>query len=360
MAEDSRNPSPKLVLGVTMPVFLLGLTSFFTDASSEMINAIFPQFVEVVLGGTLVTLGLILGITDAMANLVKGLSGWLSDRLGKRKGLVIAGYGLSNLVAKPLIGIQSNWLPVLLLKGADRLGKGIRTAPRDAMIGYYAGANSGRAFGLHRSMDTLGAVVGPLLAALLLVTTAPFLLTINEQLSFIIIFSLIPGILAFLMTLVVKDVKQPPDAQVPRASETRQPAKKPEVISKRFVRTVAVLASIEFASLNQGFLIARAGDFFDLLWVTLLFAGFNVVYATVSIKGGKLSDKIGRKKLIIGGLLALLVSNVLLAIPWAPSSVESFIIIPGIFGIYGLYSGLVDPTSRAMVSDLSEKKKGKA
>lgn len=345
----------RIVAGVSLPVFLLGLTSFFTDLSSEMIQAIFPEFVRVVLGGSLVTLGLILGVTDALANLVKGLSGWLSERLGNRKGLVIAGYGLSNLVAKPLMGFQTGALPVLLLKATDRLGKGIRTSPRDALIGYHAGAASGKAFGIHRAMDTLGAVAGPLLAAVLLVVTAG-LLGIQQQLSFIILFSIVPGAVAVVLLFFVDDIKQPKE----RATPGDATAKPPERISRQFVKTVAVLASIEFASLNTGFLIARAGDFFPVVMVAVLFAAFNVVYALVSLRAGGLSDRIGRKKVIVAGLVALLAVNLLLAIPWDGGAVAAWVAIPAAFGVFGIYSGMVDPTARALVSDLSERKKGKA
>lgn len=330
---------------------MMGFTSLFTDMSSEMIQVVLPTFVKTVLGGGYVTLGFVLGFSEAISNIIKGISGWLSERLRKRKGLVIAGYSLSNLVAKPLMGFQKLALPVVLLKVVERLGKGIRTAPRDALIAYHSGKKSGKSFGAHRAMDTLGAVFGPLLAALLL------LLMFNE--AQVIILSIIPGLIAVVFLFFVKDIKQEGRPKVDKKKESGEK----ETISKKFIRVVAVLAVVEFASLNTGFLIARGNEFYSEhseLFVPLFYALFNVIYAVVALKAGAFSDKIGRKKIILLGLSFLLGSTILLAMPWQTGSVVALILTPVIFVIFGLYIGMVDPLSRAMVSDLSEKKKGKA
>jgi len=358
-AKAKSNNAPRIVLGVALPVLLLGFVSLFTDISSEMIIPVLPDFVTVVLGGTFVSLGFILGVTDAIANVIKGLSGWLSEHMRGRKKLIIAGYALSNVVAKPLIGFQTSDVTVALFRVLDRIGKGIRTSPRDALIGYYGGKDkTGKAFGIHRSMDNLGAVFGPLLAALLLA------LAFTSQ--WVIILSIIPGIIAVAFIFFVKDIKQEPAIDVGVKSSAN-----PEVISRRFIKTVAVLATIEFASLNSGFLIARANQFFEsivgrgtsLLIGSVLFAVFNIVNAIVSIQAGKLSDRVGRKKVILVGLVLLLVATIVLAIPWptdASSLTFSVVIMCADFVIFGVYMGMVDPTSRAMVSDLSEKKKGRS
>ncbi|MBN2151268.1 MAG: MFS transporter [Candidatus Lokiarchaeota archaeon] len=357
-ASDGGAEGQRVVLGVALPVLLLGFVSLFTDISSEMIIPVLPNFVIAGIGGSIVDLGLILGVTDAIANVIKGLSGWLSEHLHGRKKLIIAGYAVSNVVAKPLIGFQTSEVAVTLFRALDRIGKGIRTSPRDALIGYYGGhEHSGKAFGIHRSMDNLGAVFGPLLAALLLA------LAFTSQ--WVIILSVIPGIIAVVFIFFVKDIKQ---ASLPRPGAGPDTA--PERVSRQFVKTVAVLASIEFASLNAGFLIARTNEFFDsvnpgasLLIGALLFAVFNVVNSIVSIKAGKLSDTVGRKKVLTAGLVLLLAATVVLAIPWPSdpaSSAFSAIMIASDFVLFGVYMGMVDPTSRAMVSDLSERKKGKA
>ncbi|MBD3188674.1 MFS transporter [Candidatus Bathyarchaeota archaeon] len=359
----SNSDSEKVVLGVSLPIFLLGLTSLFTDMSSEMIQAILPEFILSYLGSTYIVLGSLFGITDAIANLIKGFSGWLSEKLRRRKSLVIAGYSLSNLISKPLIGLQQHPLPVFFLKAGDRIGKGIRTAPRDALIGYHAGKNSGTSFGLHRAMDTTGAVLGPLVAMILVL--------LSIKLPSIILLSLFPGLAAVVVLLFVEDVEQGDepsrDAGKTQDSQHRQESNKgisneafEGKITKQLLRTVSLLALIEFASLNTGFVIARAGDFLPSAWVLLMYALFNIVYALVSLKAGKLSDKIGRKRIIIIGLLVLIITTILLALPWDPATLVPLIIIPVAFLIFGVHAGMVDPTARAMVSDLSATKKGKA
>ena len=155
----------KMILGVSVPIFIMGLVSFFTDVSSEMIQAILPLFI-ISIGGTVFILGLISGVTTALSNILKGVSGWMSDKINKRKPFVVAGYTISNL-SKPFIGLAPSWQAVLGLKATDRVGKGLRTSSRDTLISYYA-VEKGKAFGMHRAMDTMGAVVGSLLASLFL------------------------------------------------------------------------------------------------------------------------------------------------------------------------------------------------
>jgi MFS family permease len=184
-----------MIFGVSIPVFLMGLVSLFTDISSESIQSILPLFI-LEIGGSVLILGLISGITNAIANILKGITGWMSDKINKRKPFIVAGYSLSNL-SKPLIGLSPSWEMVLGLKATDRVGKGLRTSSRDALISFYA-TKKGKAFGLHRAMDTLGAVFGSLLAFLLLLYAWSF--------SQIIFFSIIPGLIAIALILPVKDV----------------------------------------------------------------------------------------------------------------------------------------------------------
>ena len=176
------NKNQKMIFGVSIPIFIMGLVSFFTDVSSEMIQSILPLFI-ISIGGTVLILGLIAGVTTAISNILKGVTGWTSDKINKRKPFIVAGYTISNL-SKPIIGFSPTWEYVLGLKTVDRLGKGIRTSSRDTLISYYA-VERGKAFGMHRAMDTLGAVVGSLLAF--------FFLFMAYSYSQIIFFSIIPG-----------------------------------------------------------------------------------------------------------------------------------------------------------------------
>lgn len=349
----------KAVFGISMAVILIGLAAFFTDVSTEMIQTVLPEFVKLVIGAGPAILGLILGLSDAISNIIKGISGWLSEHLQSRKSLVVAGYSVSNLVAKPLIGVFPSVLPVTLFRVLDRVGKGIRSSPRDAMVAYYSKNKTGKAFGIYTAMDTLGAIAGPLLALLLTIVTISIFSTVF-QLQFIIIFSIVPGIFAVIFALVVKDVKI---IKRERAITESPMPKKPT--NWKGIKTIMILACIEFASLNSGFVINRGYDFFGnndtgLIIVSLLYAGYNVIYALLSLKAGKLSDRIGRKKIIGASLLFLLASTVLLAIPFQAGSILIWIFVPVAFALFGFNSGLMDSTSKAMVSDLSEKKKGLA
>jgi MFS family permease len=198
MFEEGSSPRRmKLILGVSVPVFIMGLVSFFTDVSSEMIQSILPLFIiELVETNPTFILGLIAGVTTALSNILKGVSGWLSDKINKRKPFVVAGYSISNL-SKPFIGFSPSWEFVLGLKASDRFGKGLRTSSRDTLISYYA-IEKGKAFGMHRAMDTLGAVIGSLLAFLFLFWAWTY--------SEIIFFSIFPGICAIILILLIKDV----------------------------------------------------------------------------------------------------------------------------------------------------------
>ncbi len=341
---NNSHRSQKLILGVSVQVFIMGLVSFFTDVSSEMIQSILPLFILLELGGTAVIIGLISGITTAISNILKGVTGWLSDKVNKRKPFVIAGYTLSNL-SKPFIGLSPSWEFVLGLKAADRFGKGIRTSSRDTLISYYA-VDKGKTFGLHRAMDTLGAVVGSLLAFLFLFLTWSY--------SDIIFFSILPGILAIILILTVKDVDP---NEIDKILGFKEEKPKDEKIDKNFIKLIIILGVIEFASLDIAFLQTRALNYIPgVFFIPILYLISNVVYAFFSPITGTFSDKIGRKPIIIIGLSVLLISCILLAFP-IDISFFSIILIFIIFIVYGYYLASVDPISRAYIADLSGKKK---
>ena len=338
----------KMVLGVSVPVFIMGLVSFFTDVSSEMIQAILPLFI-ISIGGTVLILGLISGVTTALSNIMKGFSGWLSDKINKRKPFVVAGYSISNL-SKPFIGFSPSWQYILGLKATDRVGKGLRTSARDTLISYYA-FEKGKAFGMHRAMDTFGAVVGSLLASLFLFWAWTY--------SQIIFFSMFPGLCAIFFILIVKDVDPT------KLDETKLKyygVSKVDKIDRNFIKLIIILGVIEFASLDIAFLIIRSGDYVGplLFLIPLLYLLSNVIYMLFSPITGSLSDKIGRKPVIVVGLSVLLFSCILLAFS-IEISLFSLILIIVIYILYGFYMASVDPISRAYIADLAGKnKRGRA
>ncbi len=340
---NNSHRSQKLILGVSVQVFIMGLVSLFTDISSEMIQSILPQFI-LSIGGTALIIGLISGITTAISNILKGITGWLSDKVNKRKPFVIAGYALSNL-SKPIIGFSSSWELVLGLKAADRFGKGLRTSSRDTLISYYA-VDKGKTFGLHRAMDTIGAAIGSLLAFLLLFLTWSY--------SDIIFFSILPGILAIILILTVKDVDP---NEIDEILGFKEEKPKDEKIDRNFIKLIIVLGVIEFASLDIAFLQIRALNYIQgVFLIPILYLISNIVYAFFSPITGKISDKIGRKPIIIIGLSVLLISCIILAFP-IEISLLSIILIIIIFIVYGYYLASVDPISRAYIADLTGKKK---
>ena len=350
--ESSGNKSKKgnrLILGVSLPVFLMGLVSLFTDISSESIQSILPLFILEV-GGTGLILGLISGVTTALSNVLKGITGWWSDKINKRKPFILSGYALSNL-SKPLIGFSPTWEFVLAFKATDRVGKGLRTSSRDTLISYYA-IEKGKAFGLHRAMDTFGAVLGSLLAFVLL-----FFAWTYQQ---IILFTIVPGLIAILLLIPIKDV-----SSIQIAIKLGEPKEKMkmEKLGKNFIKLIIILGVIEFASLDVAFLIVRAADYVpsDLIYlIPVFYMILNIVYTIFSPINGSLSDKVGRKPIIIIGLSILLLSCIFLSFPIEISSFSLvFIII--IFIMHGYYLSSVDPISRAYIADLAGKdKRGRA
>ena len=348
-SNKKENKTEKIILGVTVPVFIMGLVSLFTDISSEIIQSILPLFI-VSIGGTVLQLGLITGVTTALSNILKGVTGWMSDKLNKRKPFVVAGYAISNL-SKPFIAYSPSWEMVLGLKAADRAGKGLRTSARDTLISYHA-VGRGKAFGIHRAMDTLGAVIGSLLAAMFLFLTWTY--------SQIIFFSIFPGIFAIVLILTVKDVDP---TKLTKKMIYKSTDAKVDKIDRNFIKLIIILGVIEFTSLDIAFLILRSSDyiFSDLLFlIPIFYLLSNIVYMVFSPITGTLSDRVGRKPVIFIGLSVLLVTSIILAFPIEISLFSVGLIII-LFIAYGFYMASVDPISRAYIADLAGKnKRGRA
>jgi len=348
--ESSDNKSkkkPRLILGVTIPVFMLGLVSLFTDISSESIQSFFPLFI-ISIGGSAFAIGIISGITEAISNILKGLSGWMSDKFNRRKPFVVAGYTVSNL-SKPLMAFSPSWEIVLGLKSIDRAGKGLRTSARDTLISYYA-IEKGKSFGVHRAMDTSGAVLGAVLAFILLY----FAWTYQQ----IILFSIVPGIFAIILILFIKDVDPTKHTEL---MKFQSEVPKVDRIDKNFIKLIIILGVIEFASINISFLQLRSIDYlFADFFIPVLYLISNIVYMVLSPFLGSLSDKIGRKPVIITGLSILLVLSIILAVP-VNINFFSLILIIIVWIMFGFYMASVDPISRAYIADLVGKnKRGRA
>ena len=347
--DKKKDQNKKMVFGVSVPVLIMGLVSLFTDISSEMIQSILPLFI-LSIGGTILILGIISGTTTALSNILKGFTGWLSDKINKRKPFVVAGYTISNL-AKPFIGFSPTWEFVLGFKAIDRFGKGLRTSSRDTLISYYA-VERGKAFGLHRAMDTTGAVVGSLITFLLLYWAWSY--------SEIIFFSLFPGIAAIILILTIKDV-DPTKLDETKLRFYGHP--KVDKIDKNFIKLIIILGVIEFASLDIAFLIIRSTDYIpneSVFLIPLFYLLTNIVYVIFSPLNGSISDKIGRKPVIVLGLSVLLISCVILAFP-TDISLNSLIVIVLVYFMFGFYLASVDPISRAYIADLAGKnKRGRA
>jgi len=313
----------------------LGWVSFFQDVSSEMIYPLLPLFLVNVLGAPTSIVGLIEGIAESTASLLKVFSGWLSDRTGHRKTWAVAGYGLSALV-KPMVALARGWPFVLFVRFADRFGKGVRTAPRDALIAASTDqAQRGRAFGFHRAMDTAGAALGPLLASGLL-------LLYNSNYRPVFAWALVPGLISVAILIIfVREVRE-------AEGERREP---PRLSLKPFSRTykLFLLVTVLFTLGNSSdaFLVLRAQNLgvppaaIPLVWLL-----FNVVYSLVSTPAGILSDRIGRKRVMVSGYLVF--ALVYLGFALAGAAWEVW----GLFVVYGVYYGVTEGVARAFAADL--------
>ena len=315
----------------------LGVVSLLTDASSEMIYPLLPAFLTGPLRAGPALLGVIEGLAETVAALAKVASGHLSDRMPRRKPLMVAGYGLSS-VARPLLALAVSPLHVLAVRLADRLGKGVRGAPRDALLAEVTPpAERGRAFGFHRAMDHAGAMAGPLLASGVLLLT--------DELRVVFATAAIPAALA--MAVLVFGVRE--DERSRAASATpgdKSPSRAP--LERGFRRYLVVLAAFTLGNSSDAFLLLRAQETgLPLALIPALWAWHHLVKAAGSTWGGTLSDRIGRKRAILlgWGIYALAYAGFALA--------RSPLTIVALFALYGLFHALTEGPERALVADLA-------
>jgi MFS family permease len=336
------------LFGLNPNVFFLGIVSLLTDVSSEMIFTLVPLFLSNVLGATTTIVGLIGGLSESTDAIFRIFSGWFSDRVGRRKSLAVLGYGISTL-AKPFMYLASSWGSVLAIKFGDRVGKGIRSSPRDALIADSVSARErGKGFGLHRAMDTTGAVLGLALAAIIIYfVQGKGLGLIPETYKWLVLVGIVPAGLAVLVLLFfVRERKKasPGAQQLPRLGLAG--------FDSRFKLFLVVMAVFTLGNSSDFFVILRAQDLgSSVLYVTLMLVLFNITYALIALPAGVLSDRLGRRRVIILGWF--IYALVYLGFALASELWQVWLLFAG----YGLYYGIVEGVARAFVADLVPKER---
>jgi MFS family permease len=333
---------------IPRPVWLLGWVSFATDAASEAIYPLLPFFLTQVLGAGAISLGLVEGAAEAINSALKIVSGRLADRARSKRPLVVVGYAVSS-AARPLIAIAQSWLHVFTIRLVDRVGKGIRGAPRDAMLAAWAQPSTrGAVFGFHRAMDHAGAVVGPILATL-------FLWAYPGEYRTLFALTIVPGLVAVVLIFFVREdttatkplaAGRGDEAGADRARDSRDGSVVP--LPSAYTRYMLVLALFTLGNSTDAFLLLKLSEaaggaqFMPLLWSAL-----HIVKASASVLGGRWSDRVGRRVAIgVGWLIYAAVYLGFAVLSSLPALVACFL-------AYGLYFGLTEGTERALVADLA-------
>jgi MFS family permease len=330
---NDSHPRPRLGRNV----IALGVVSFLTDVSSEMIYPLLPVFLTAVLGADAAFVGAIEGAAETTAALLKLASGWWSDRVRRRKPLVVIGYAIAS-VARPLVAIAQSATQVLAIRVSDRVGKGIRNAPRDALIAESVDPSlRGRAFGFHRAMDNAGGVLGPLIAFAVL--TWHF-----AELRTVFWLAAIPAVLSILVLVAfVRDV--------PRSAVEAAPGSKgldlTQPMGGRFWKVLGVIFLFTLGNSTDAFLLLRANQLgVPVALAPILWAALHVVKTASNVPGGALSDRIGRRPTLIAGWL--LYALVYFGFARANAAWEAW----ALFAVYGVFFGLTEGSERALVADM--------
>lgn len=321
--------------GLPRGIWALGVVSLFMDISSEMIHGLLPVFLTSVLGASAEMVGLIEGIGEATASICKLFSGWLSDRIGKRKVLAILGYSLA-AISKPLFALAPSASLVLAARFSDRIGKGVRDAPRDALISdLVPEGQRGGAFGLRQALDTVGGFAGPLLAIMLMEV-------LHDNFRLVFWLALIPGIIS--VVVLVVGVHESPHA----VAKAKAPLRVHDLrlIGRAYWIVVAVGAVLTLARFSEAFLILRAQHAgLPLALAPLVLVVMNIVYSLCAYPLGALSDRINRKRMLAIGFATLIVADLVLAL--APNLV---IVMIGV-ALWGLHMGMTQSLLSALVAD---------
>jgi MFS family permease len=349
-------PAGRKIWGLERNVFWAGVTSFLMDVSSEMIYSLVPIFLASVLGVNKSLIGLIEGIAEATASMVKMFSGWFSDHIGRRKPLMLFGYGISTL-SRPLLALSTGWGMVLGARFIDRFGKGVRTAPRDAIIADSAPRHElGRSFGFHRAMDQFGAVVGPAIAFVVLALHP-------GQYRLVFWISMIPGVICVaVIWLFIREKRRPRAAAAGAVKAAAGAAGGPAAAAppsgtlwERLGRLrgpllsyLLVTAVFYLGNSSDVFLILRAQDLgVTVVLIPILYLVFNLVYSALSIPAGLLADRVGRRKVALIGFAVFAVTYAWMALAGSAAAVW------GIFILYGVYMGISDGNGRALLGEFS-------
>ena len=334
---------------------ILGLSavSFFTDVSTEMIYPLLPVFLSSVLGANASFIGAIEGVAETTASLLKLVSGWWSDKVGSRKILVVVGYGIATIV-RPFTAAAHTARQVLAIRLTDRIGKGIRTSPRDALLADSAPAHArGRAFGFHAAADNAGAVVGPLLAFVLLKLqgvgsfegTTHLQLHDEQALRNVFWLAAVPGIIAMVVLIVV--VRDVPHREAEGKAAETSISDIGGGLTKRFWGYLVVVLLFTLGNSTDAFLLLRASQLgVPVAMAPILWALLNFVKSATGTYGGQLSDRLGRKPLIVGGWL--LYAAVYFAFGWAAAAWQAWVL----FAVYGIFYGMTEGTEKALVADI--------
>ncbi len=319
--------------GITRPVWVLSLVSFFADFSGEMVYPIIPLFITGTLAAPAVAVGLVEGVAEGTANLTKLFSGRWSDASGKRKPFVVGGYSLA-AAGKAILAIAPVWPVAMIGRSVDRFGKGIRTAPRDAMLADFAAPGyRGRVFGLHRTMDTLGAVVGPLVGLALIAL-------LDGRLRLVIAIAVVPGIISVLVLRWLPEHSAAPGPDGNRWQFGKLP--------KKFYVLLAITMVFMIGNSSDAFLILRSKDLgLTTTLVVLAYVAYNLVYAALSFPAGAISDRIPRAWLVVAGWTVFAGVYAGFALAGSKGAVWP------LFIIYGAYIALTDGVSKALVADLA-------
>lgn len=313
-------------------VTILGIVSFFTDFSTEMISGVLPLFIITELGASRAILGAIEGSSELVSYGFRLISGSLSDKLGRRKIFILAGYGLST-ISKPFFSISFSWVDVLVVRIIDRIGKGIRTAPRDALIAdSVAETSSGKAFGLHRTLDQTGAIAGPI---------AGFVLLQFLEIRDIFILSLIPGAIAVIILFIfVKEVM----SKV-ATSEFKKNFLHLLNENKPFVILLIITGTFGLGAYNFSFVLLKSSELGVITnSIPLVYATINITHTVIGIPSGIIADRIGKEKVLLLGYIVLLISSFLMIL-FNGNFIYAFILA----SVYGLYIGITETVQRAII-----------
>ncbi|MDP4180737.1 MAG: MFS transporter [Bacillota bacterium] len=337
MKNNQYESKKKLIFGLEKNIFFAGLTSFLTDTSTKMVYCIMPLFL-LSIGASKTTLSLIEGIAESTASVLKALSGLWSDKIGKNKPFMLIGYVMTAIVT-PIYSIVITPIQVLYLRFIERIGKGIRTAPRDSLVaGSSQDGKMGKSFGFHKAMDNCGAIVGPLTAFLIL-------LVFPADYKRVFFFAAIPALLGVLTIAVfIREAKRSKE-NLPRKIRLKD-------FSSRYYLFLAIVFIFTLGNSTDALLIVKAKDIgVNITYIPLVYLIFNAVSVLFAIPMGILSDRIGREKLIIFGYLIYAI------VYYGFGRTSNNIIVITLFALYGLYSAATDGIQKALVSDLIDKDK---